>query len=611
MNDSRDELDALISAYLDDELSVEERTAVEQLLADDPSARTLFAELQAIRGALQSLPRARASSDMIETIRARMEREVLLGTTPLTPVHGRKALPAAQRWIAAAAIVLMASTGGYILWHRNAPRSLIDATTPLAMSERPSSVSRSLEEADGDSAVVGLDDKDDNYGVAVKSMGEPLGLADAAETRNSIASPASPPAAAPAPQESEFHRKGTAAERQPESLVYAEGAAPAKGDELLAPRMQALQKARGEPLHERLEAGQAREEGEPEPESLADGAAGAGGAVVLTVACDDASIRQQLMYELSSSALVVQAMTDEAGVAVTTMARRGRAMEPRLGEVAREKELPAAAASQTPASSRGSIRHDLELAEPADHAAPKERGVNSLELQPADGRNVTDLVVVVADEEARQKIVARLGAGSDSTLQGDWYYSFGGGFGRYAATTRPVRMFYSLQGDRPAGGPDLPEDSIVFREGDLQPDTDALAASRPAAPARRAGSVNYTDGGLVATDEAGRGGSAASEPAAPVSGESEEMKSFATSRPAVTELFDSPGAERYVLRLYIQVAGQQPGETRPADRQAIAGRLAAPASAPAAEINYDPSVLDLQAPPARPPASSRPATDEP
>ena len=48
--------DALLSAYLDDELAAEKRAEVEAYLADNIAARQLLDELGAVSNAVRSLP---------------------------------------------------------------------------------------------------------------------------------------------------------------------------------------------------------------------------------------------------------------------------------------------------------------------------------------------------------------------------------------------------------------------------------------------------------------------------------------------------------------------------------------------------------------------------
>lgn len=60
--------DELLSAYLDDELSPEERARVEQRLATDPAARQWLDQLRAVSRAVQDLPRETVGEDLREAI---------------------------------------------------------------------------------------------------------------------------------------------------------------------------------------------------------------------------------------------------------------------------------------------------------------------------------------------------------------------------------------------------------------------------------------------------------------------------------------------------------------------------------------------------------------
>ena len=77
MNDeSREEL---ISAYIDGELSADERARVERWLAEDPRLRQLHDELRGLGGALRSLPLHKLERDLGPMIVRRAERAVLSG----------------------------------------------------------------------------------------------------------------------------------------------------------------------------------------------------------------------------------------------------------------------------------------------------------------------------------------------------------------------------------------------------------------------------------------------------------------------------------------------------------------------------------------------------
>ncbi|HEY2762209.1 MAG TPA: hypothetical protein VGI75_15730 [Pirellulales bacterium] len=66
MNHSENEI--LISAYLDGELTADEKSRVEQLLTTDADARQLLDELRAIRARLQALPQHRLAPDFTQQV---------------------------------------------------------------------------------------------------------------------------------------------------------------------------------------------------------------------------------------------------------------------------------------------------------------------------------------------------------------------------------------------------------------------------------------------------------------------------------------------------------------------------------------------------------------
>src|SRR5262245_47732440 len=60
--------DELLSAYLDGELSADERAAVEARLATDPAAQQLLHELRSVSQSVQSLPTESLGRDLSEEI---------------------------------------------------------------------------------------------------------------------------------------------------------------------------------------------------------------------------------------------------------------------------------------------------------------------------------------------------------------------------------------------------------------------------------------------------------------------------------------------------------------------------------------------------------------
>ena len=77
--DNREEL---VSAYIDDELSPEERGRVEQWLAESAELRRFHDELRAVRARLQALPRHSLNRDLASRVIRQAEQTVLKGQEP-------------------------------------------------------------------------------------------------------------------------------------------------------------------------------------------------------------------------------------------------------------------------------------------------------------------------------------------------------------------------------------------------------------------------------------------------------------------------------------------------------------------------------------------------
>jgi len=112
----RQELESQLSAYIDGELTDEERAEVEAFLAQDAQARLLLTELRATVAGLRSLPRAKASGDLTAGLRSRLERRALLGTDQTTSAVPSAASPFSARWLAAAAVIALAVVAGIVMW---------------------------------------------------------------------------------------------------------------------------------------------------------------------------------------------------------------------------------------------------------------------------------------------------------------------------------------------------------------------------------------------------------------------------------------------------------------------------------------------------------------
>jgi hypothetical protein len=80
--------DELLSAYIDGELTEEERAAVEARLESDPAARELVAEMRSLSGTLKSLPRELLAEDLRSAVLSQIvDKQVSLPRAELTMVR--------------------------------------------------------------------------------------------------------------------------------------------------------------------------------------------------------------------------------------------------------------------------------------------------------------------------------------------------------------------------------------------------------------------------------------------------------------------------------------------------------------------------------------------
>jgi negative regulator of sigma E activity len=116
--------DILISAYLDGELSADERAKVDALLADSADAQQTLEELKAIRASLQNLPRYRLGPNFAQSVLDRAEEQLPAGNVQQpakvesAPMPGRMPASVFRSWrgyawsaiaIAAAVMILVAT----------------------------------------------------------------------------------------------------------------------------------------------------------------------------------------------------------------------------------------------------------------------------------------------------------------------------------------------------------------------------------------------------------------------------------------------------------------------------------------------------------------------
>ncbi|MGQ9649844.1 MAG: anti-sigma factor family protein [Phycisphaerae bacterium] len=130
----REYLEMQLSAYMDGELTPQEQAEVESWLDADPEARRLFLQLRATIEAVQTLPRARASEELLGNLRTRLERKALLDAAgPEEEIAGAPFL-SWGRWVAVAAVIALTVTAGYFTWTLRSERKAVG--TQLALREK-------------------------------------------------------------------------------------------------------------------------------------------------------------------------------------------------------------------------------------------------------------------------------------------------------------------------------------------------------------------------------------------------------------------------------------------------------------------------------------------
>ncbi len=111
-----EQLEEQLSAYVDGELTPEQRSQVEAALESSPEARERLEELRQVSRFVGQLPRGEAPEDLQEVLFARLEREQLFDSAE-TPTLAPATPPGALsfgRLIGAAAVILLAVLTGYL-----------------------------------------------------------------------------------------------------------------------------------------------------------------------------------------------------------------------------------------------------------------------------------------------------------------------------------------------------------------------------------------------------------------------------------------------------------------------------------------------------------------
>jgi len=132
------------SAYLDGELSAEQRQEAERRLQDDATARQELDELREVSALLQSLPQQTPPDELAASVLQRCEREMLLSGGNIKPaVHdrsGTRSASALRNWSAVLGGLLTTATAVFL--------SLRVLTSPTGRIHQPANDARAVSQND-------------------------------------------------------------------------------------------------------------------------------------------------------------------------------------------------------------------------------------------------------------------------------------------------------------------------------------------------------------------------------------------------------------------------------------------------------------------------------
>ena len=109
-------IDELLNAFLDDELTRRQLAEVQRMLSHDRQVAQRLSELEKCRMLVNSLPIAEAPADILENVKASLETQTPLDTQPEYSDQGRGARQLMMRKVlsAAAIVALVTVLGGVI-----------------------------------------------------------------------------------------------------------------------------------------------------------------------------------------------------------------------------------------------------------------------------------------------------------------------------------------------------------------------------------------------------------------------------------------------------------------------------------------------------------------
>jgi hypothetical protein len=115
-------LDELLSSFMDGELSPRQRTEVQRLATHDPQVARRLQQLQNCRTLYTALPVAKAPSDLMEQIKASLERHSLLQQQPASAGRALGVWQLAfRRVVSAAAVLALMGALGWVIYEIVAP----------------------------------------------------------------------------------------------------------------------------------------------------------------------------------------------------------------------------------------------------------------------------------------------------------------------------------------------------------------------------------------------------------------------------------------------------------------------------------------------------------
>lgn len=127
--------DELLCGYIDGELSLRQQTEVQRLAARDPEVTERLRQLQQSRNLISAMPRIEAPGEMLEQIRAALERKTLLDdrANSAQARAGSRHLRI-RKFVAAAAMIALVGVLGGVVYQIVAPVTPVEAPRFVAHS---------------------------------------------------------------------------------------------------------------------------------------------------------------------------------------------------------------------------------------------------------------------------------------------------------------------------------------------------------------------------------------------------------------------------------------------------------------------------------------------